>query len=32
MLVNEQLEQKLQGISAELNDQFRDRPPRHLVH
>ena len=32
MLVNEQLEQKLQRISAELNDQFPDRPPRHLVH
>ena len=32
MLVNEQLEQTLQRISAELNDQFPDRPPRHLVH
>ena len=32
MLVNEQLEQKLQRISAELNDQFPDRPPRHLMH
>ena len=32
MLVNEQLEQKLQRLSAELNDQFPDRPPRHLVH
>ena len=28
MLADEQLEQKLQRISAELNDQF----PRHLVH
>ena len=32
MLVNEQLEQKLQRIIAELNDQFPDRPPQHLVH
>jgi hypothetical protein len=32
MLVNEQLEEKLQRISAELIDQLADRPPRHLVH
>jgi hypothetical protein len=32
MLVNEQLEEKLQRLSAELIDQFPDRPPRHLVH
>ena len=32
MLVNEQLEQKLQRISAELIDQLPDRPPQHLVH
>jgi hypothetical protein len=30
--VNEQLEQKLQRISAELIDQFPDRPPQHRVH
>jgi hypothetical protein len=32
MLVNEQLEERLQRISAELIDQLADRPPRHLVH
>ena len=32
LLVNEQLEQKLRRISAELDDQFPDRPPQHLVH
>ena len=32
MLVNEQLEQRLQRIIAELIDQLPDRPPQHLVH
>ena len=32
MVVNEQLEEKLRRISAELIDQLADRPPRHLVH
>jgi hypothetical protein len=30
MLVNEQLEQKLRRISAELINELTDRPPQHL--